>query len=171
MSLDLFLRAPTAEKLVAWLTKPNPRSVIGDLRARDEEGAIISPAALASIPGNVDIVEFPEDSIVEVPTVVDGEGAVVTPAVMDPQAWVHVRLTGAAEVEDFAGPPRQPHELDRWEHSKIVNIVKEDAVAEVHRGVATYEYKSGPSKGISIFRGSEVQSLIPFHEYLGGNTY
>ena len=123
MALDLFFRAADPATYIKWLTRAQVRAIIGDLRARDEDGSVSSPAALRSIIG-VDLVQWDVNQIVEVPAVVDEDGNVTTPAVMDPQAWIQVRLTGFAEIRDFTGPPIDTEvEFDRWEHSLMVTLV------------------------------------------------
>lgn len=168
--LDILLRAETRATYIDWLTTPQVRAIIGDLRARDDNGDVLSPAALRGIPGNVDLVQWDVGQIVEVPAVLDNDGNVITPAVTDPQAWIHVRLSGDAEVSDFAGPPG-PNDFDRWEHSKMVKLLKSGGTAGIHRGVTTLTKKAGNAKDISVFRGSEMETTIKFHEFLGGNRY
>lgn len=168
MSLDLFFRAQDRATYIKWLTRSQVRSIIGDLRARDDDGSVSSPAALRGIPGNVDLVQWDVNQIEEVPAVRDNDGNITTPAVTDPQAWVQVRLTGDAEVSDFAGPP-DPDAFDRWDHSKMVNLVLAGTGEPgLYRGVSLYTRKLS-GKNVAVFRGSEVETLMKFHEFFGGN--
>lgn len=157
--IDFFLRAETPATYIDWLTKPQVRAIIGDLRARDDDGNVTVPAALRGIPGNVDLVQWQENQIVE------------SSGVIDPQAWIHVRLTGDAETDDFAGRP-DPSNTDRWEHSRMVNLFSNIGAASMYRGVTTFENVAGNGKGISILRGSEMAGAgVAFHKYMGGNRY
>ena len=66
MSLDLFFRAADTATYIKWLTRAQVRAIIGDLRARDENGDVAVPAALQGIPGSVDLVQWNVNLIVEV---------------------------------------------------------------------------------------------------------
>ena len=170
--LDLFFRATDRATYINWLTRAQVRAIIGDLRARDEDGSVSSPAALRGIPGNVDLVQWVENQIIEVPAVLDNDGNVTTPAVMDPQAWIQVRLTGEAEVRDFTNPPIDIEvEFDRWEHSLMVTLVSAGTGSPgQYRGVALF-VRQLSGKDLAVFRGSEVDSMIKFHEFMGGNSF
>ena len=172
MSLDLFFRAEDPATYIDWLTRPQVRAIIGDLRARDDDDSVSSPAALRGIPGNVDLVQWDVDQIVEHPAVLDGDGNVINPIITDPQAWIHVRLTGDAEVRDFTGPPIDTQvEFDRWEHSLMVTLVSAGTgFGSLYRGVTIFTRKLS-GKDLAVFRGSEVDSMIKFHEFLGGNSF
>lgn len=171
MSLDLFFRAKSSAIYTTWLTTSQVQAIIGDLRARDAEGNVITPTSLQGIQDNVYIKEFSENQIMEVPAVRDAEGNKLTPAVMDPWAWVHIRLTGNAEISDFAGPPGE-NDFDRWEHSKLVSFMNAAGRSATHRGVSIFEITTGKAKGISIVRGYEMNAMgIKIHEILGGNAY
>ena len=172
MTLDLFYRATDTATYIEWLTTPQVRAIIGDLRARDEDGSVSSPAALRGIPGNVDLVQWDVNQIVEVTAVLDNDGNIITPAVMDPQAWIQVRLTGDAEAADFAGPPIDTQvEFDRWEHSLMVTLVSAGIGSSgQYRGVTLFTRKLS-GKDLAVFRGSEIETLIKFHEFMGGNSY
>lgn len=151
-----------------WLTSSPVRAIIGDLWLRDEDGALVS-SGLQGVPGNVHVLRFPANHVVEVPAVMDGEDIVI-PAVTDPYVWVQLHLYGDAEISDFAGPPGE-NDFDRWEHSKLVNLMSSKGRSALHRGVSTFEITTGPAKGISIFRGSEMEGTIKFHEVFAGNHY
>ena len=172
MALDLFFRAEDPATYINWLTRAQIRAIIGDLRARDEDGSVSSPAALQGIPGSVDLVQWDVNQIVEVPAVFDNDGNITTPAVVDPQAWIQVRLTGPAEAADFTGPPIDTEvEFDRWEHSLMVTLISAGTgTPGLYRGVALFTRKLS-GKDIAVFRGSEVETTIKFHEFMGGNSY
>ena len=172
MALDLFIRAADRATYIKWLTRAQVRAIIGDLRARDEDGSVSSPAALWDIPGSVDLVQWDVNQIVEVPAILDNDGNITTPAVTDPQACIQVRLTGDAEVRDFTGPPIDTEvEFDRWEHSLMVNLISAGTgIPGLYRGVALF-VRQLSGKNLAVFRGSEVETLIKFHEFMGGNSY
>ena len=172
MTLDLFFRAADRATYINWLTRAQVRAIIGDLRARDEDGSVSSPAALIGIPGAVDLVQWDVNQIVEVPGVYDNDGNVITPPVMDPQAWIQVRLTGPAEAADFAGPPMDTEvEFDRWEHSLMVTLISAGTgTPGLYRGVALF-VRQLSGKDLAVFRGSEVETMMKFHEFMGGNSY
>lgn len=155
MSLDLFYRAETSKDLIDWITKPQCVAIIGD---------ITNAGAAVGIPGQVFVKEFPPGTVVEAAADPSDEPT------MDPKAWVHIRLSGEAEQRDFAGPPG-PNDFDRWEHSKMVTLVQTGGKSGAHRGVSTFEIERGPNAGVSVFRGSEMEGTIKFHEIYGGNRY
>lgn len=166
MALDLFFRATTKAKIIAWLTTPQVRATIGDLRARDDEGNVVSPRALKEIPGNVYLSIWEPNTIIDVPSITDEKGIITTPPVMDPFAWIHVRLDGDTEQNDFSGPPMSTGE-DRWEHSRMVNLISIGGTTSSYRDVVTFRNNTG----VEIFRGSEMETNMKFHEYEGGNSY
>lgn len=156
MSLDLFFRAKALSTCIDWLTTAQVITIIGDLRARDNNGNILSPAALQSIPGAVEVIQW------------DKNQAIST----DTQSWVQIRLTGDAEVSDFTGPPIDTKvEFDRWEHSRLVILMSATGSITTHNGVAAFEGGSGNNK-ILVLRGSEMEAMgLKFHEFLGGDEF
>jgi len=171
MALDHFICAETRAAYIAWLTRAQVRAIIGDLRARDEDGSVSSPAALQGIAGSVDLVQWDVNQIVVVPAVLDEDGEIITPAVMDPMAWIQVRLTGVAEAADKIGQPAED-EIDYWERSRMVKLMAAGQGREdVYRNVQSFRNKAGSNKIIHQCRGSDLQAKIHFHEFMGGNSY
>ena len=172
MALDLFFRATDPATYINWLTRAQVRAIIGDLRAPDGEGGFLTGVLRRVIPGSVDLVQWDVNQIVEVPPVYDNDGNIITPAVMDPQAWIQVRLTGDAEIRDFTGPPIDTEvEFDRWEHSLMVRLVSAGTgTTGQYRGVTLFVRRLS-GKDLAVFRGSEVESMIKFHEFMGGNSF
>ena len=158
MPLDMFFKNPDIELIVSWLTTNQIRSSIGDLRAFDENDDLILDA-LITIPGQVYNKIFPANTVPLKP----GPG-------LDPNAWVQLRLTNETEANDFAGIPNA--DLDRWKHSKVVNLSSNNAEEKIVDGVQQWKKDSGPFDGIILMRGSELEfTELLFHEYSGGNGY
>ncbi len=169
MALDLFLRAETAATLRTVVRSAPFRNIIGDVRDPDSPGLI-------QIPGSVDWVFFPSNSVVTTPAVLDMDGNTITPAVMDPWSWLHLRISGPAEVADLDGMNDQ---TDRWDRSKLKLWVKENGTLLTIRGVRVWEYRfpqSAPTgarrKRVQIWRGAQMEALgVKFHEFMGGNYF
>ncbi len=179
--LDLFFRAETPATLRTVVRSAPFRNVIGDLRARDGEGKVVSGLRRA-IPGSVDYVYFPPNRVVITPAVYDNDGDIITPAVTDGWCWMQLRLTGVASNSDVKDPPLWVGE-DRWNKSKLVDWMKNNgdfayldqdpawsSIPNAH--IRGFVYTLGNGKRVAILRGSEMQAAGPpvhFHKYLGGN--
>lgn len=162
MALDLFLRAEDRATLRTVVRSAPFRTVIGDVR--DPAGA-----GFVQIPGSVDWVFFPSNRVVITPGVYDSDGNEITPPVTDSWVWLHLRLTGSAEVNDLDGVNDQP---DRWDRSKIRAWMQANGTFRTIRGVRVYEHTLGTGKRIQVWRGSEMEALgVKFHEYFGGSSY
>ena len=169
MALDMFFKNLDVELIVNWLTTNQVRAIIGDIRAFDENDDLILDQ-LSTISGQVYNTIKLNNTITLVPAVLDGNGDVITPAVMDPNAWVQLRLLNETELFDFSGDPDE--DLDRWKHSKTVTISSANATESVVDNITQWEKIAGPHAGIIIMRGSEMQAEGKmFHYYLGGNGY
>ena len=169
MALDMFFKNPDIELIVDWLTTPQIRSQIGDIRAFDENGDLILDE-LSTISSQVYNKIFSANSVVLEPAVMDDDGNIITPAVMDPNAWVQLRLVNETESSDFSGDPDE--DLDRWKHSKTVTLSSANATESVVDGVTQWEKTAGPHASVIIQRGSEMRSTgSMFQVYLGGNGY
>ncbi len=151
--LDLFFRAETPATLRTVVRSAPFRNIIGDLREPDGPGFI-------QIPGSVDWVYWAPNSVVITP----GD-----PPVTDAWCWLHLRLTGNAEVADDEGDNGEP---DRWNRSRIKRWMKNNGTLRTIRGVRVWQHTLGNGKRMQVWRGSEMEALgVKFHEYLGGNSY
>ena len=167
MALDLFFRAENLATLRTVVRSAPFRNIIGDLRARDGDGNVTS--GIRMLPGSADWVYFAPASITVTPAVLDGEGNIVTPAVMDPWCWLHLRLSGSAEAADDEGENGEP---DRWNRSRIKRWVKENGIQRTIRGVNVWQHTLANGKRIQIWRGSQMEALgVKFHEFMGGNSH
>jgi len=162
MALDIFLRAEDTATMKTVVRSAPFRNIIGDVRDPDGNGFI-------QIPGSVDWVYFPSNTLVLIPGVFDQEGGVIIAPVTDSWAWLHLRLTGTAEVADDEG---ENGEADRWNRSRIKRWLKDNGIMRTIRGVRVWQHTLGNGKRIQIWRGSEMESLgVKFHEFLGGSSY
>ena len=169
MALDMFFKNLSIELIVDWLTTAQVRAQLGDIRAFDENDDLILDE-LSIIPGQVYNKIKLNNTITLVPAVLDGNGDIITPAVMDPNAWVQLRLMNETELSDFSGDPDE--DLDRWKHSKTVTLSSANATESVVDGVTQWEKTAGPHAGVIIQRGLEMQAEGKiFHRYLGGNGF
>ena len=148
--LDLFFRAETPVTLRTVIRSAPFRTVIGDLR----DGS----TGLRMLPGSVDWVYFPPDTVVITP----GD-----PPTTDVWCWLHLRLTGLAEATDFEPDPADA-EPDRWNKSRIRKWMLDNGTLKTIRGVRVYEHVLGTGKRIQIWRGSEMEAAgAKFHEFMG----
>ncbi len=167
--LDLFFRAETRATLRSVIRSAPFRNVIGDLRARDDEGKVTT--GIVMLPGSVDWVYFPPNRVVITPAVLDGNGDIITPAVTDAWCWLQLRLYGDAETADFEDDPAD-QEPDRWNKSRIRKWMQNNGTFRTIRGVRVYQHTLGNGKRIQVWRGSQMEALgVKFHEYCGGNFY
>ncbi len=180
--LDLFFRAETPATLRTVIRSAPFRNVVGDLRARDEDGNVVS--GIRMLPGSVDYVYFAPGSVVITPATYDGNGDIITPAVTDGWCWMQLRLYGDAEAADFEDDPADV-EPDRWNKSRIRKWMKANgtfvyldqdpawsSIPNAH--IRGFMYTLGNGKRIGILRGSEMEAAGPpvyFHKYLGGNWH
>ena len=164
MAIDLFFRAETVAALRTVVRSAPFRNIIGDVREPAGPGFI-------QIAGSVDWVFFRPDRVVVTPAVLDGDGNVITPAVTDSWAWLHLRLTGPAEAADHEDDPGGT-EPDRWRKSRLKRWIKENGTLRTIRGVRVWQHTLGNGKHLQIWRGSQMEDLgIKFHEFMGGNSY
>ena len=169
MALDMFFKNLDINLIVDWLTTAQVRAVIGDIRAFDENDDLIVDE-LSQIPGQTRNILSQANTLVLVPAVLDEDGDIVTPAVLDSNAWVHLRLVNETEAFDFSGDPDE--DLDRWKHSKTVTLSSANASESVVDGITRWTKTAGPHSGIVIQRGLEMRDAGKMtNEYLGGNGY
>ncbi len=162
MSLDLLYRHADLEVLVDWLTSAQVRANIGDLRAYDEDGKLL-PRELRDIPGNVTSKIFQEGSVLD---------KTVDPPVVDPEAWIHLRLYGQAEIDDLVGQGNPDSDEDRWRFSRMVKQSEAGTDETKERGVTVQHKRGGQYKDMQVVRGSEMgPSGLLFHNFLGGDSY
>ncbi len=156
MALDLFFRAETPATMRTVVRSAPFRNIMGDVRARDEDGNIV--AGLRMLPGSVDHVYFPPNSV--------SNGAGGT----DVWCWLHLRLTGSAEAGDL--DDTGPTGPDRWERSRIRAWVRDNGALKTIRGVRVYEHTLASGKNIQVWRGRDMAAQgVLFHEFQGGNSY
>ncbi len=168
--LDLFFRAETPPTMNTVVRSVPFRNIIGDLRARDDDGGNIV-SGIRTINGSVDWVYFAPGEIVITPAVFDGDGVLITPAVTDTWCWLHLRLTGPAEADDFEEDLADT-KTDRWNKSRLCKWMRDNGVLRTIRGVKVFEHTLANTKRIQVWRGSEMESLgIKFHEFLGGSSF
>ncbi len=174
--LDLFFRAETRATLRTVIRSAPFRNVIGDLRARDDEGNVTT--GIVMLPGSVDWVYFKPNRVVITPGTYDGDGNEITPAVTDAWCWWQLRLYGDAEVADDdggAGTRFDRSRIRKWMQANgtFVYLDQDPAWSSIPNAhIRGFMYTLGNGKRIGILRGSEMQAAGPpvhFHEYLGGN--
>jgi len=163
MALDMFFSHADMATLVQWLTSPQVKAQIGDLTW--SEGATVDPLKLRGIPGNVDVKQWEANTLALRPIPPPEDPPV--PVVLDTNAWVQIRLSGQAELDDRTG--NRPDDVDRWDYSKMVNLSSAGSDEQQDRSVTVWEKRGGQYKDMKLYRGSEMAAAgLKFHEFLGG---
>ncbi len=168
---DSFWRAQDLGTLRTVIRSAPFRNVIGDMREPDGQGGYTPNSLRRAIPGSVDYVYFPPNSVVITPAVYDNDGNIITPAVTDGWCWIQLRIYGAAEVADDDVEDGSDARFDR---SRIRKWMQNNGTFRTIRDVRVYEYTLGNGKRMQIWHGRDMAENLPpsiFHEYLGGNFY
>ncbi len=173
---DTFWRAETPATAYTVMRSVPIRNVIGDLRARDNQGNITT--GLRMIPGRVLWVYRKPGRVIITPAVRDGMD-IITPAVTDTWCWIQLRLLDdAATADDDEGEPASRFDrsrIRRWmENNGTSAYLDQDpawaGIPGAH--VRGFLYTLGNGKRIAILNGTEMRDAGPpvhFHEFCGGN--
>lgn len=163
---DFFLRASSVPTLRTVLNsdafKGNDEGVrgfVGDLFDPDDPNRLVDIRFVAAQK------LFPPNTVVITPAVLDDEGEVVVPAILDSSPWLHLRLLRDAVLRDM-----QPGTgTDRWNKSRLIQHLRDNGVVKTIRGVRVLEMLVGGG-WIQIWRSSKMEDAgVKFHEFSGGN--
>lgn len=146
-----------------WITVATARGIYTG--ETDENGKeIVSPGFVVDEIG----------SVVLTPAVIDAEGNVVTPAVMDTWFWVNVRIFGSAYRDDNDDLyPGENEDGFKFTKSKIVKFVRNQAtpvnLSYAGKTIRAYQFGSAANR-IQLLDPRDYKD-VRVREWLGGPQY
>ena len=156
--IDLFFRAFSRAR---WITVATNRGIYTG--ALDEAGReIVAPGFAVDEIGNVMVT----------PPVLDAEGNVTTPAVMDTWWCVNLRMYGDAEVRDDDAPFPGEAETDtqqwRFLRSKFARFVRENSTTVMVQGKRAYQFGASTNR-IQLLDPRDIAT--PVRVWAGGMNF